>query len=445
MKYQLHAFMTIHSMIDNTRFQDSPLGELSDIGRTYALDKSYHTDPNYPDVRLVGFRSKTDDVNSDVPFDVSDLSIKLGAWLKRQADMKALSQEEVVVRQAILAEFRNRIKSVVLGKMVTVQDKYLPSFVEFEMETTNESDSKTVKIWFSDSAFKQQYPYYDIIVIPPVDNLDSFFQDYLSVRRLRNNLDLPAIDARATRLKDKSPYTKRASYSYDWIDPTDNSLTVDVPWTILIYGGIGENIELIKEAIVNHIMANTTHTREEWERIFPDLFSPNEYVIVPHWTEESVPGFRSIGSFYRPYIEYHRVYPLFIEAVPSYAKATTTERLTALPTLYKSLLLFVCGHEKNRIIPPKFSDSYPSYALIASRTEDFNRLDIKHQEFHLMLNGLLKMAEEFNENDEITDNRYTKVTRDGVTYISTVLHKAQWLCVTKSNYDRDILRGSRGF
>lgn len=441
MKYSLHAFMTLNDFIDNTRHKDSPLGELSALGRTYATDLGYYTKDDAPGVRLVSFRSKTDDTaDIEVPLAVRDLCIRLGKWLEAKANDRTISQNNVTNKQAIIAEFQQHIKDVNLGRVVTVKGIYLPQFIEFKLVDTATYSDSLIKIWFSDPAFKSQYPYYEIKIIPIVDNLDDFFLDVNSVQRIRNELNLETLHDKVNRLREDSPFTLLKTYNYQWKgDVTGDGISI--PWTVLIYGGIGENLDIIKDELVKYILANSKKSRAEWEKIFPDLFVPTEYVIAPIWTMSSVPGFRTIASMYSPTIRYKDAIPFAKEAMKGYEEAHLKANLEISSCLYKSIGLLICGNAMNRLAPISFYEKYPQYALIGSRTDDFNRMDKQHQLMVLKLNELLLAAENI-EPDTDTGLNLTKVIRNGVLYASVMYENIQFLCVARHNYTSGKLKGT---
>lgn len=442
MKLSLYGFVTINSLIDNRLHQDSLLGELSAVSRTYALDKGYFTDDRYPNIRLVTFRCREDENNITPPNDIKDLCIKLGAWMELKARQGSFTLDTTQVKQAISAEFRGMIRDIKLGKMISVRDQFLPQFIEFSLANTNQYETSTLKLWFSDPAFKQQYPFYEIVVIPPVENIDSFFDVTESVRNIKKNINLPEIHDKANRLREQSPYTLIKSYDYQWNSQELPRETVDIPWTILIYGGIGENPDIIRDALANWVLENSTRSREDWEQIFPDLFVPSEYTIVPFWQSTSVPGYRLVDSMYSPIITHADVIPICKDAM-SYTEAHIRQHVEIGASLYKSLSFAVVGDPRNRLTPVRLYEAYPQYALIGSRTEDFNRMDTNHQGLIHTLYKLFLTAEEATLDTEL-DLSMAKVWRDGRLYITTTYNNVQYLVLAKSNYTTGILKRQGG-
>ena len=441
MKYSFHGFMTFNDLIDNTRHKDSPLGELSALSRTYATDLSYFTKDDIPGTRLIGYRSKTDNTDDvDVPLNVRDLCLRLGSWLEAKATDRTIGTNNTTNRQIIQAEFSQLIKDVKLGRVVTVKTLYLPQFIEFKLVDTSAYEESTVKIWFSDPAFRAQYPFYEIRVIPISDNVDDFFNDFDYVKGMKAKLNLEVLHDKVNKLREESPFTMIKTYNYEWNGATTDE-KIMIPWTILIYGGIGENLDIIKKTLVDYILANSKHSRKEWEAKFPDLFVPTEYVIAPVWTVPSVPGYRTIASMFSPTLKYADMLPFAKEAMDGYEEAHIQANMEISASLFKSLSFLVTGNPLNRLAPISWYSFYPQYALIASRTDDFNRMDARHQRMVLVLNELLLAAENTTP-DTDTGLRLTKLYRGNILYVSLVHENVQWLCVCKYNYTAGILKGT---
>lgn len=441
MKYSFHGFMTFNDLIDNTRHKDSPLGELSALSRTYATDLSYFTKDDIPGTRLIGYRSKTDNKDDvDVPLNVRELCLKVGRWLETKATDRTIGTNNITNRQTIQAEFSNSIKDIKLGRVVTVKNLYLPQFIEFKLVDTAAYEESTIKIWFSDPAFRAQYPFYEIRVIPISDNVDDFFNDFDHVKGMKAKLNLEVLHDKVNRLREESPFTMIKTYNYEWNGATTDE-KVMIPWTILIYGGIGENLDIIKKTLVDYILKNSKKSRQEWEAKFPDLFVPTEYVIAPVWTVPSVPGYRTIASMFSPTLKYKDMLSFAKEAMDGYKEEHIQANMEISASLFKSLSFLVAGNPLNRLAPISWYSFYPQYALIASRTDDFNRMDARHQQMALVLNELLLAAENTTP-DTDTGLRLTKLYRGKILYVSLVHENVQWLCVCKYNYTSGILNGT---
>lgn len=435
--YTLHAFASRDEFIDNGTLKISPIGELSTEAETYALDKGIHTLPNIPSTTLFSFKSVRDNTDTDVPVPVLQNSIELSQWIFNKCLDLTFIGNVNVVNQAIQAEFKTRLDRIKIGRMVSDgKNRYIPEFIEFSIKGFSEDNR--IKIWFADASFRQQYPYHDIIVIPVIDNLDDFFGDVDAVLGIQVDQLLPKIHDKANHLKGKSPYTKILTFNYDWYNPSNTEQRKVFPWTVLIYGGINSNLDLIKDAIVKHVLANSTHDRNRWEKIFPDLFVPSEYIIAPHWTAYSVPNKSIVAGMFSPTVKYAEVSDFIRPLFGNYTQEHLNANLEITSSLYKSLALFICGHPQNRLAPISFYQKWPEYALMRSVSDDFNRFSVNTQLFVKSLTELLKWADESTPDTELPEHM-TRMKRGDIYYVAITIDRVQYIAVMRWNYTHGTL------
>ena len=435
--YTLHAFATRDEFIDNGTMKISPIGELSTEAETYALDKGIHTLPNIPSTTLFSFKSLRDGAEVEVPVPVLQNSIELSQWLFNKCLDNTFVANNNVVNQGIQAEYRNRLDRIKIGRVIgDSQNRYMPEFIEFSIKGLNEDNR--IKIWFVDSSFRQQYPYHDIVVIPAIDNLDDFFGDVDLVLATKVDELLPKIHDKANHLKGKSPYTKRLTFNYEWYNPSNTEQRKVFPWTVLIYGGINSNLDLIKDAIVKHVLAHSTYERNRWEKIFPDLFVPSEYIIAPLWTRYSVPNKSIVAGLFSPTIKYAEIPEFTKKVFGAYTEAHLNQNLEISSSLYKSLALFICGHPQNRLAPISFYEKWPEYALMRSVSDDFNRFSLDTQMFVKSLTELLKWADESTPDTELPEHM-TRMQRGDIYYVAINIDRVQYIAVMRWNYTHGTL------
>ena len=70
---------------------------------------------------------------------------------------------------------------------------------------------------------------------------------------------------------------------FKWHNPVNRQAELDTNWYVLIWGDAGDNIDSVREKIQDTILANSTHSRDEWKEVFPEIFKRNEFIIVPQW------------------------------------------------------------------------------------------------------------------------------------------------------------------
>lgn len=436
--YTLHAFATHDDFIDNGTLKVSAFGELSTESETYARDKGIHTLPTVPNTTLFSFKSQTDNTDTAVPTYVLQNSIEFSQWLFTKSLDNTFVSNKDVVNQAIQAEYRNRFEYVRIGRVVKDENnRYMPEFVEFRIKG---ADDNRIKIWFADASFKQQYPFHDIIVIPVIENVDDFFGEAESVLGIKVDTLLPQIHDKANTLKGKSPYTKILTFNYEWINPSNKEQKKIFPWTVLVYGGINSNLDIIKDAIVKHVLSISKMERGRWEKIFPDLFVPTEFVIAPVWTRYSVPNKSIVAGMFSPTVKHSEVLPFAKKVFGLYPEEHLTENLEISSALYKSISFFVCGHPQNRLSPISFYEKWPEYALIRSVSDDFNRLSVDTQQFVKSLTELLRWADEATPDTALPEHM-TRLQREGIYLLAISHDRVQYLAVMRWNYTHGTLAG----
>lgn len=434
--YTLHAFATHDAFIDNGTLKVSAFGELSTESETYALDKGIHTQSTVPDTTLFSFKSQEDNNETAVPAYAIQNSIEFSQWLFTKSLDHTFVSNKDVVNQTIQAEYRNRFENIRLGRIIKDEEnRYMPEFVEFTIKGV---DDNRIKIWFADASFKQQYPFHDIIVIPVIDNVDDFFGNVDDVLAIKVDTLLPEIHDKANTLKGKSPYTKILTFNYEWYNPSNRDQRKIFPWTVLIYGGINANLDIIKDAIVKHVLKNSNVERGRWEKIFPDLFVPTEYIIAPIWTRYSVPNKSIIAGMFSPTMRYNEVLEFAKKVYGAYPEPHLRDHLEMSSALYKSAAFLVCGHPQNRLAPISFYEKWPEYALIRSVSDDFNRLSVNTQQFVKSLTELLRWADEATPDTALPEHM-TRLQREGIYLLAVSIDRVQYLAVMRWNYTHGTL------
>lgn len=438
--YLLHGFMIINSLIDNRYGLVSTLGELSSDARTYALDKREYTLDNTPQVKLIAFRSMDSNADVVVPQYVVDSCILVSAYMATQANNNVFVDNLVTTRQNIAEQFKTRITDLTLGKMRESDNKWMPEFIEFTVIKASTQNQNRIKLWFSDSAFRQQYPYYDIVVVPPIENLDEF------IDVPDNNIDAvvakikqKTITDKINELSDDKPYTNLETLDAPWNNRTSAGDIRDVAWTTLVYGGIGTNNDIIREAIASYILSQSRHGKEVWEKVFPDLFIPTEYMIVPFWKHYALPNQTLIAGIHSPMVQYGELLSFIQKGIVGYGNTHINSHVAICPFLYKSVLAGVVGHPNNRLGPIRFKEKWPKYTLISSTSLEFGRMPQDHQLFIVFITGLLHWADE-SDHDTDLPNGYARVKRGEIYYMAATFERIQYLIPMKWNYTHGSLK-----
>lgn len=459
--YSAKGFVSFGATTNNTADQVAPLGELSVRSETYAKDRLLFGGAagSVPDtsvvVSLFSSRDVTTGDHVSVPEPYSDTMLEISQWCYRQALLGIFTNDTEVFLQQLLAEFTGVIADVEIGPMVEQDPMFLPEYVIFYLNQAHFTghDWGTVeneelysqsrfKLWFSDAAFADQYDEYVLEFVAPITTLDDFF---LPAAQVRNRVDLRSVTEHFSLVQLKAgedPYTIVKSISFNYHDPLDTDSVYPTNWSILIYGAAGDNIDAIKSLLAEWILANSTHTREEWVVIFPDIFTSTEFIITPLWTQYSVPNRTLDPGVYSPTVNIPRALQIAHATCTgtSYNNTHIDANLAAVSCLYKSIALLIVGGPENSDDVFRFEEKWRDYMAVTTSSPDFNRMQPLTQQWVNMLYAMLMIAEEMTEFSDIPPG-YTRLKRTNgagqhILYLVSSIQNVQYLVVAKTTMQR---------
>lgn len=412
--YNLKGFIEITAFANNIPNNLSALGELSNMSLSYAIEKGYYSKADAPNVELVAFTSKLDEDNVETPAKYHAHVLEIAQWVFNKSVAGSLNDDPEHFRTLFLAEYQDQIGDAEIGLMVTAKNNWMPSYIKWNLDDGGEDNE--LRVWFADEAFKAQYDDFEIVVIPPIEPVDTFMKTVEYVKPALDLFNLPDHDVKVAQLAAENPYSNRVTREYPWYGREDPDTSLLTNWTVIIYGIAGNNPLVIKEAIAEYILANSVYGREDWVPVFPDIFTSTEFVLVPMWHRRSVPDETVRGQLYSPIVPYDDAL-VKAEKYIKYPKAGHVKKYLDVSTVhYKSLAFVASGGIENRDAKYKLEDYFPDYALIASRSADFNRLNKYTTDWIIMLQGAIIAAEEMDEYSYL-DVMYARVERDGLTYV----------------------------
>lgn len=429
--YTLKGFFTFDPLIDNTRHEVSPFGELSSDASTFAKDKTYHTNNEAgPQTTLIAFTSKSDGAHIEPPSPVAVTALKVGQWLLDRAMGGTLSTEAAIMLQNLQNEFTGVIESVSCGEIEETDSYALPRWVSFK-DSAHDEDNK-ILVWLSDEAFRSGYTDYTIEVVPPIEPLDDFFRDSLAVRDLLVDYDIVEKMDEVQVIRGDYPYTQLLARRYDYVNPSDDSFRVPSTWMVMVYGQAGNNPDIIKNALIDYVLENSEHTRDEWATVLPDLFLTTEFVVTPFWNSYAIPNRELEAGIYSPTIRPQQVPALLQQTVrgPNYTNAWIEAEYELSSMIYKSLGFAVVANPQNDEEVSHFSKAFSDYIIVTNDSPDYNRMSVPTQEFLDLFFELIRYAEEL---DDVTDLPVymSKITRDGVEYVASLYDNVTYLIVSK--------------
>lgn len=428
--YILKGFVRIPKLANNDKDIVNVLGELSDIGRTYAKDKGIYVHSVLAaehDVNVISFASYDDNGHKKANPNIVDPVTLISQWCYVQAEARATTSNTADFIRTLNIEFPG-IVGTQAGKMVSDGRIWLPEWISFKV--TGAVEQNEIKLWFSDPAFRSQYDEYEITIIPPIDTLDDFFKSANEVLALVNGRTQSELMDLIQDRTEQYPYTIIKSRRYDWLEPGNPSNTIATDWTILIYGQAGNSDDLIREAIVDHITDNTTHGREDWVEIFPDIFKSTEFMIIPFWHRFSIPDRILESGIYSPAITTKDALDVASQLMVGYPKPHITENLSFVGNTFSSLSIVTCGGPDNRDFIYKFQERFRDYIAVQTTSHDFNRMSTLTQGWVKLFNEMLLVAESMTEYSEVPTGM-SRLNRDGVLLVSASYKRVQYMVVAK--------------
>jgi hypothetical protein len=424
--YQLKGFFKFIPLIDNTRDQVAPFGEISDDGLTYAKDKTYHSSNAHPQTVLIGFHSSEDGDYAPVSNSVAERAVQIGQWLLDRALNGQISGDVHQVRNSLQNEFSSMISHVTTGALLEEDDLRLPEWIGYRDIALG--DENQIQIWLADASFRRQYDEYDIEIIPPFEPLDDFFQDPILVIGKINDIDFVEKMEEVQARRGEYPYTQLLAQRYDYVHPADPNNRTPTKWVVLVYGQAGNNPDLIRNEIIDYVLENSTRDREEWAVILPDLFMATEYVITPFWHQYSVPNREMQAGIHSPIIKPQESLELLKRTTrgSGFDDAWVAAEHQYSMVIYKSLAFGAVGNAQNRDGIYGLKERFTDYMVVTNQSADFNRMSVRTQDFINLLNSLIQIAETLTPTSDVPVG-YARLVRDGVVYITRQYEQVLYL------------------
>jgi hypothetical protein len=428
--YIFYGFSKFTPLIDNALDVVNKLGELSDDSLTYAKDKSTHTNSESPQTVLVGFHSVMDDNHVDVPEGMARRCLQMCQWLYNRAQAGQVTTNVNQLLGSLQSEFGDQATTITLGPLLLHNGIRLPTWVGYK-DTVMEDDNE-IKVWFSDDSFKAEYPGYHIDVIPPIEDIDELFQGEARVQELLNEYSLADRFNQVQTIRGQYPYTLFRAEDYQWINPVNPERKLTTPWIVVIYGRAGNNPDLIKEAIVDYILANSERPREDWEDLIPDLLLSTEFIFVPMWHQYAIDNLELEAGIHSPIVRPSEAIALTQMLVKGngYSEEWINTQTEYVGVIFKSLVMSVVGNPNNRTGITQFSEQFSDYILVTNNSGDFNRMSVRTQLFKDLMNELITLADKTTPTTQVPVE-YSRLTRNGIVYVGKQYENILYLVATR--------------
>jgi hypothetical protein len=431
--YVLKGFCTNGLFINNTPGATAAFGEISTFSMTFAKEKGFYNSEALPDLNLITFLSSLNSVAYKLSNTVRDHVL---AVMKSVYDYTVTANGQIYsdgLLNSLLTQYAGVADTFACGAIVNNGTYYAPEWISWRNTNIPEITDNAIKIWLSDSGFQTEYDEYEIVIVPPVDTMDSFFNTGLQVDTMLNSLTPTQITDRVQAAKNGFPESIQRTEVYDYIDPLNNQHKVPSIWNILIYGAAGNNVDSITDALTNYILAHSAHPKADWVRILPDLFRRTEFVIMPLWENYAIPNRTLETGIYSPIANLTDSLAELITAVPSYPSALISANACLLAEPYKSLAMLVIGGPDNINNEYRITSVFPDYIAVSSTSVDFNRMSAATQGWATLLETMVITAETLQTYSAVPMGM-TKMVRDNILYLTARYNNVYYLVMAKSNF-----------
>jgi hypothetical protein len=423
----LKGFIVNQSLMSNVPGVISEFGEISTWSMTYTKERGEYHDPSIPGYRLVSARSYDTELGEiEAPQSLINETIEMAVKTMQYVTQNLRPYDLEDFRNTLLALFHTRAYNINIGPFRNADTLALPEWISWV--SSNHTDT-FVRIWFSDPAFADQFDEYETTVIPPITNLDDFFLLPGEVKTKLESVSFTQLMERVQDAKDYHPESYIRSLSFDYIPPNDSD-PIPTRWTLLLYGVAGDNIDSIKDAFIDYILANSSHSRTEWERILPSLFRRTEFIILPRWDKYSIPNLIVEEGLYSSLTNPLDTIAFCKHNIPFYTAIHVERSITILPHDYKAITIYVVNGFSNVPGKDRFDIMFRDYIPVASTSLDFNRMSVKTREWLLLFQEMLMLAETMNEFTSLP-RKFRRIFRDNQLYISTVVDNVHYLVMSK--------------
>lgn len=431
--YSLKGFVKIKSMINNNPGFISGLGELSHYSGTYSMDiKEYESSVALNSgYRLNAFYSiDKNGVDVAVPALYYESVFECTKLMHDYCANFVGTITKLDIANNLTSLLFGKITNIVVGDLVTSNGLTLPSSLAW---TLIGSEDNLLKVWYADEYFRNEYPEYTILVVPPIDNLDDFFKPVADIKSALAARSLTRTGELIDEKKNKHAETILRLNEYTLTLTNNPEYAPSTVWSTIIYGGAGDNLDNIKLAIREYCLANSTHGVSDWAKIFPDIFKTTEFYLIPRWDLVAIANKTTEKGANSPFTNPDDTMSVVKAMFPT-LPATHLEQHTLVGVHpFMSVAFAVFGGTENKASLYKITDYFPDYIAVGTSSMDFNRMAKKTQDWSYMVNNLLRLAED----DTIRSNlpiSTRMITRAGTTYVTQTMDGILYLVATKENF-----------
>lgn len=426
------SFLSVKDFWDVEPGKTAPFFELGPTTRTYEKNIGISINPTNKNQVIWLFSNK--EQNTTVPLDdaTEKMLWDIGSFVVEQVNNGVVTSNQRDFHLLLNTTFGETHREIRTGEHLRADDKYCPTFIEWE-----DIDRNRYVLYLSNRYFSEGYRGGELFVVPLIDNTEFWFTSKENVEsELKRFTPAKHVDhVNRLSLREDGTYattTSVSSIKIRWYERNNVNNIIDTEWYIGVYGVAKNNPEDIKIAIREYLLNSSQRPENEWLSIFPEIFNPVEFTLVPFWGQYASAPSEDM-AIHQPIVRLKDALPLFKRIAVDYPAEHVEEYLEIIPSLKHSISIMsvgAVGNDNNRY---RLSGQYPSYFLTSELQGDWTRLTPETREFVNALHTIIHLASSAT-NTNILPSGYYRVYRHGYMHLVTKVHDLTLVVLAKRAY-----------
>ena len=434
----IKAFYRLSSLANNNPGVVATFGEIETQSLTFTTEDRNYKYSTYPNTELVTLQV-VDDLQQPVVTTEALMRriTAVGEWLYEQHIKGTIPAD--ALREQIYASLRVEfadLQWISMGELVRSAENsfFMPTYVEFI--ATDSSYEYHVKVWLSNKKLQEEYEPYTLYIIPPVDNLNQFINNTVTVAGILSGFTPKKMLQKYNAIRKDNPETRLDMFDLTWHDPEDSSSRIETSWGYIAYGVGATSLDNIKTGIRDYLAGNSQY--EDWPSVFPSLYEENDFTLIPLWDNISVRETQVDQNLYASYSSIKELTAIAKRSTPtSYGTVASIEKhiaenLEIFSTFYRGMMFISIGNPSNLNRLVKLSTLYPDYSSVPV-SSDFERMEEATRTFAERLAICLEAARTYREGDTVPSGYY-RLNRNSKTYIAFLFNNYQYMVMTRDSY-----------
>ncbi len=428
----INGFVTKADRINNNKGVVNRFFALSPIALTYAKDYSEYQNATFPLNTLYTFTA-LDEQGNELILPVEDVYKLMTVVETALAAIASspLPYNKQLINQAVLVAHPSFLQDFTYGTIYSDQFERNPDWVSFKaILSTGLTD---VRLWLMNEVFLTQYPGYEIVVIPPVDNVDLLLGNYADVKVLIENTPVQTLQDKTQDAIGNYPATKTRVLTFKLYNRQNPSQYTNVDWYLAIYGQAGDNVDAQKDAILDYLTQHSTRPVTDWQQVFPEIFKRTEFIFYPRWDAVAIENSNTDARIYQSIFSPKTMVDYVVSRNPhGQLEPEVMGKLEALPFDFKCVIAGVMPGETNTQDIDSLSKVVPDYLPLSTSELDFGRMSVETQQWVNRIVGALAAAETVTAFSTLM-MPYRRVFRSDKLYISFTWKNVNYLVDARAN------------